>query len=160
MKHTTILALLFVLGCTTAANQQTAANAQQNAKPSEFKNLQVLPRDISHDELIGVMRTFTRSLGQRCDYCHVVTATEPKQVFDFPSDAKEEKRIARVMMQMTSQINGTWLPRVDVAEGHPAPAAGQARDAQVSCWTCHRGKAQPEPMPPPPPPPAAPSAAH
>jgi hypothetical protein len=150
MKATAAFALLFILGCTTASNPGTtasssAAPAQQSQ--SQFKNLQILPKDIPRDELIGIMRTFTRSLGVRCNACHVVTATEPKEVLDFASDAKEEKRIARVMMQMTANINRTWLPRVEVAEGHPAPTGDQIQD-QVNCWTCHRGKPEPEPMPP------------
>lgn len=151
MKNSIVFALLFVLGCTTAANTTPAPATQQAQSQSQFKNLQVLPQDIQRDQLLAIMRTFTRSLGVQCNTCHVVTATEPKQVFDFPSDAKEEKRIARVMMKMTSNINRTWLPQVEVAEGHPMPAPDQIQD-QVSCWTCHRGQQQPEPMPPPPPP--------
>jgi hypothetical protein len=66
------------------------------------------------------------------------------------------------MIQMTQQINEEWLERVEQAEGHheeeAAPATGTAALTQprVGCWTCHRGKVEPE-MPPPPPPPAAPA---
>lgn len=147
---------LFLLpGCT--AMTQTNAPAQPQ---SEFKNLQILPRTITRPELLSIMRSFTRGLGVRCNECHVVTATEPKEVLDFPSDAKEEKRVARVMMQMTSQINGPWLERVEAAEGHEEehhPAAPEGAEAashvqpRVTCWTCHRGKVEPE-LPPPPPP--------
>lgn len=139
-----IVALIVFLGCTT-----TSAPPQQ-PRTSEFRNLQILPRDIPRDELLAVMRTFTRSLGVRCNHCHVVTATEPKEVLDFPADSKEEKRVARVMMQMTTQINGAWMDRVEAAEGH-AESPSAANEMRVSCWTCHRGKAEPE-MPPPPPP--------
>ncbi len=146
-----IFALIVFLGCTTTATapQQQAAAATK----SEFKNLQIFPKDIPRDELIAAMRNFTRALGVRCNHCHVVTATEPKEVLDFPSDAKEEKRVARVMLQMTQQINGAWMDRVEQAEGH-APAAASEREMRVMCWTCHRGKTEPE-MPPPPTPPAA-----
>jgi hypothetical protein len=150
-----ILPLVLILGCTTM-NPPAAAPAQTE---SQFKNLQVFPRDISRDELIGSMRVFTRSLGVRCDHCHVVTATEPKQVLDFPSDAKEEKKIARVMLRMTTEIDTAWMQRVEVAEGHDEPMkAMEPQDAvmngRVGCWTCHRGKVQPEEPPPPEPPPA------
>lgn len=152
MKATAALALLFILGCTATTGTGTgttgsATTAAPQQAQSQHKNLQILPRDIPRDELLAIMRTFTRSLGVRCNHCHVVTATEPKEVLDFPSDAKEEKRVARVMMQMTANINRTWLPRVEVAEGHPMPTADQIED-QVVCWTCHRGKTEPDPVPP------------
>jgi hypothetical protein len=154
--------LLLILGC-TATNSQPAA-APATTSPAGFKNLKVLPRDISREQLLTVMRTFTRSLGVKCNHCHVATATTPKEVLDFPSDAKEEKRVARVMIQMTRQINEEWLERVEQAEGDgeadEAPAAtgtAELTQPRVGCWTCHRGHAEPE-MPPPPPPPAAPPA--
>jgi hypothetical protein len=156
MNKTLVFALSLVLGCTTT--QSSTPPAAQ----SEFKNLQVLPKNISHDELIETMRGFTRSLGVKCGACHVVTATEPKMEFDFPNDSKEEKRIARVMIQMTQQINGAWLERVEAAEAvkgeeakREALAGAPEEPVRVSCWTCHRGKEEPE-MPPPPPPAAAP----
>lgn len=153
-----ILPLVLILGCTTM-NTPAAAPAQAQTE-SLFKNLQVFPRDISRDELIGSMRVFTRSLGVRCNHCHVVTATEPKEVLDFASDAKEEKKIARVMLSMTTEIDSTWMARVEAAEGQSAaPKAMAPQDAvmsgRVGCWTCHRGKTEPE-MPPPPEPPPAP----
>lgn len=153
MRTTLSLMLVSMLGCTT---MQTTAPAAQT---SEFKNVQVLPKTLTRQELIAIMRTFTRGLGVRCNHCHVVTATTPEEQLDFASDAKEEKRVARVMIQMTQQINGPWLERVEAAEGHHeeeahAPAAGQAAQMRVGCWTCHRGKPEPE-MPPPPPPPAS-----
>jgi hypothetical protein len=141
-----LAALLIFLGCTTTTGTTTGAAAQQQARPSEFKNLQVFPKDIPHDDLIAAMRGFTRSLGVRCDACHVVTATEPKQVLDFPSDAKDEKRVARVMIQMTQQLNGAWMDRVEQAEGprtnasaQPTAAPPEENEPRVSCWTCHRG---------------------
>jgi hypothetical protein len=156
-----ILPLVLILGCTTM-HDGTPAQPQANAAaaPQGFKNLQVFPRNIPREELIASMRIFTRSLGVRCDHCHVVTATEPKQVLDFPSDAKEEKKIARVMLRMTMELDGTWMPRVAAAEGHPGTPKmvppQQAVTGRVGCWTCHRGKAEPEEPPPPEPPPARP----
>jgi len=149
-----IVTAVLLLGC-TGTTPQPASAPQQAASAAGFKNLQVLPRDISRDQLLAVMRTFTRGLGVRCNHCHVVTATTPKEELDFPSDAKEEKRVARVMIQMTRQINGEWLERVEQAEGHAEEHAEAAsatpEQPRVGCWTCHRGKPEPE-MPPPPPP--------
>lgn len=143
---------LLLLGCTTTMQSGTTPAAAPAATASQFKNLQVFPRDIPRDDLIAAMRVFTRSLGVRCNHCHVVTATEPKEVLDFPADTKEEKRIARVMLQMVTELNQTWLQRVEMAEGHPASTETvmpqEAVSGRIGCWTCHRGKTEPE-MPPP-----------
>lgn len=147
------ISLLLILGCTTTTGPVSPAAP---AAHSEFKNLEVLPRNITRDELMTVMRSFNRGLGVRCDHCHVVTATTPQQQFDFPADTKETKRAARVMLQMTMQINGEWLDRVEAAEhGTTVAQARAARAAEnagmrVTCWTCHRGKPEPETPPAPP----------
>ena len=141
MKRIAVLALLAILGCMTS--QQPAPQA---AAKSQYKNLQVLPKDISREQLLATMRGFTRALGVRCNHCHVVTATEPKEELDFPSDAKPEKNVARTMVRMTRDINSNWMARVD-------PENATRPEPRVGCWTCHRGKEEPE-MPPPPPPPA------
>jgi Photosynthetic reaction centre cytochrome C subunit len=135
---------LVMLSCTT---QQTTPAAAPAAAPAvvanpEFKNLQVLPKDLTRDQLTTIMRSFSQALGVRCNECHVVTATEPRQQFDFASDAKPEKLAARVMIQTTMDLNNRWIPRVKAAAKVQEPA--QAPGMDVSCWTCHRGKKQPE----------------
>src|SRR5688572_6935105 len=104
MKKYVIVALVLILGCASSMSTQQTPPAA--APQSEFKNLQVFPKDIPRDQLIAAMRGFTRSLGVRCNHCHVVTATEPEEKLDFPADTKEEKRVARVMLRMVQQING------------------------------------------------------
>ena len=132
-----------------AASAPPAPAAQAQAQPAGFKNLQVLPKDIPREQLLAIMRNFTRSLGVRCNHCHVVTATEPKEQFDFAADTKEEKRVARVMVRMTMSLNNEWMPRVEAAEhpeeaNHPPPA-----EPRIVCWTCHRGRPEPEAPPAP-----------
>lgn len=101
--------------------------------PDKFTNLKVLPKSTSKDQLISVMRGFSMGLGVRCDHCHVDDdKSTPKRV-DFASDEKKEKKIARVMMKMASQINGSLLPK-----------AGIQSPAQVRCVTCHHGLPRPE----------------
>ena len=128
----TLIAVLFLAGC-TAVQQQKA----QPARPDDlhFHNLQVLPQNIPQQDLVEIMKGFTRGLGVRCQYCHVQTATEPKEQFDFASDAKREKLNARVMMRMTQKINQDYISKV--TEAHTV----------VTCWTCHRGEAQPDIQP-------------
>ena len=133
MKRVVVLVALVILGCTSI--RQPAPPPQ-----SEFKNLQVLPHTLTRPELVGIMRSFTRGLGVKCDHCHVVVATEPKMEFDFPNDAKETKRAARIMIQTVQALNRDFIPRVEAAAGG-APVPGEM---YVTCWTCHRGQAEPE----------------
>jgi predicted trehalose synthase len=137
-----IRSLIVIAALTLAA---CAAMQQQQAQPvrtdqGEFKNLKVLPQNISHDELIATMRGFARSLGVRCDACHVAIPGETNK-FDFPSDAKPEKNIARQMVLMTRNINSNTMAKL---VGEP----GEKFD-NVTCFTCHRGHAHPEKAPPP-----------
>lgn len=85
--------------------------AQEAAAPPPFENLQVLPEDIPRQELIDTMKGFTRALGVRCSHCHVGEGDD-LSTYDFPSDAKGEKRAARVMIEMVRAINGEHLPRM------------------------------------------------
>ena len=98
------------------------------------KNLQVLPNDISRDVLIEKMKGVAGALGVRCDFCHV-NEGEDFDTFDFASDAKEKKKLARVMLTMVKEINEKYLPQV---------SHGHGEKAEVKCITCHRGKEHPE----------------
>jgi len=101
--------------------------------PETFTNLQVLPSDIPREELVRVMRGFTGALGVRCNHCHVGPGPATLEGFDFASDAKETKKVARVMMRMTREINTRLLPQT-----------GRSPLTEVRCMTCHRGVAKPE----------------
>jgi Photosynthetic reaction centre cytochrome C subunit len=146
---TLIFACLIIVGC-TAISQQKSMPAQPDNL--EFHNLRVLSPNITHDELIATMRGVSRSLGTRCEHCHVQTATEPRPAFDFPNDAKPEKKAARTMLLMTRAINKDYVSKVN------------AHGEGVTCFTCHRGHTVPETAPAAPAPqrpggpPAAPSA--
>ncbi len=108
------------------------------AQPSPFadaKNLQVLPAEISPRELGQTMKGFTRALGVRCTHCHVGVEGEPLSSYDFASDDKAPKRVARNMLQMVDQLNAQLLPTA-LAEDGPA-------EVRVECMTCHRGHARP-----------------
>ena len=151
-----------ILGCAAqststpaapTAPQVAPAPAPAPASPPQWKNLQVLPTTLTRDELVNIMKSFTRGLGVRCNHCHVVTATEPREQFDFPNDTKATKRAAREMIKTVNALNKELIPRVVVALGEEAHD-----EMYVTCWTCHRGKQEPESPPPPPPqPPAAPA---
>jgi photosynthetic reaction center cytochrome c subunit len=101
--------------------------------PDKFTNLKVLPKNITKDRLISVMRGFSMGLGVRCEHCHVDDDTSTPKRVDFASDEKKEKKIARVMMKMASEINGSLLPKTGIQS-----------PAQVRCVTCHHGLPRPE----------------
>lgn len=103
--------------------------------PENPKNIKVLPDSIRGARLGAVMRGFTGSLGVRCEHCHV--GSGDLSTFDFASDEKPTKRIARVMIQMVQEINGTELEKL-TALGRPA-----AQRVQVTCTTCHHGQPRP-----------------
>lgn len=101
-----------------------------------WKNLKVLPQDISKDSLDHLMKSYSLALNVKCSHCHAPSTTEPNKL-DFASDAKVEKEIARGMIVMTNDLNERYfLPYL------PDPKPAQA-DA-VNCVMCHRGVANPE----------------
>ena len=132
-----VVIVLLIAGC-TAIRQQKAMPAK--ADNLEFHNLKVLSPNITHDELIATMRGFARALGTRCEHCHVQTATDPRPQFDFPSDAKPEKKIARQMILMARDINANYISKLPHDRGETP---------NVTCGTCHRGHTTPEPYNPP-----------
>jgi hypothetical protein len=106
--------------------------AQQ--QPPPLTNLQLYPKDIPRPELIATMQGFAQALGVQCTYCHV---GQPPQ-FDFASDAKPQKTVARKMILMSREITAK-LPEIT---GKPASDVTRLR-----CATCHRGVAIPKLLP-------------
>ena len=144
--------LLLAAGC--AALLAAVATAQAPTPPTstatpQYKNLQVLPKDISQEQLFPIMKNFAQALGVRCVHCHVGEEGEPMSTFDFASDAKKEKLVARNMLVMVHRINEQDFGVKDFKE------------VKVTCFTCHRGSTKPLTAPPPAPPatPAPPAAA-
>ena len=112
----------------------TTVSAQGKFPPDSFTNLKVLPKNISQRDLITMMRGFTGALGVRCQYCHVGREGMPLDSFNFKSDDKRTKRVARVMIDMLNHINDEHL--ADVPD-RPTP------HVVVRCETCHRGVSRP-----------------
>jgi hypothetical protein len=104
----------------------------------KFKNLKILPKNISEKELDSVMHIFTRGLGVRCDFCHAATADKK---MDFASDSKPEKNIARKMIKMNRKINKKYFDYAKDEQGNAVQA--------LSCYSCHHGEARPAKNPPP-----------
>jgi Photosynthetic reaction centre cytochrome C subunit len=152
------LRLLLVLSLSTAAFAQTptpppggqAPPAGQARRPIPApSNLKVLPRDMSGEQVIAIMRGFVGQLGVECGYCHAKDPATGRN--NFASDANPMKDRARVMMKMTASIDTDFLPQLtDPKPGNP-----------VTCGTCHQGMSKPPVFVPKPeehgPRPAAPS---
>src|SRR5690554_559342 len=89
----------------------------------KYKNLKVLPKDISEENLDAVMDSFNEALGVKCSHCH---ARGENGRLDFASDANIQKDIAREMMKMTRKINRKYFK-----ENDPMNYA-------VTCYTCNK----------------------
>ncbi len=108
----------------------------QKHDDEKAKNLKVLPKDISGKELHEIMRGYSMALGVRCNFCHVSEQVEgqEKPKFDFASDNKPEKTIARDMMKMTAAINEKYIGKM---------VGGDHTLEQITCVTCHMGRKTP-----------------
>jgi hypothetical protein len=87
----------------------------------KLEAIKVLPKTWSYDQVKKYMEDKVAvGLGQKCVFCH-----DPK---NFTAD-KPRKTLAREMITMTNDLNKKYF-------------AGKPR---ISCITCHKGKAEPEP---------------
>jgi len=102
------------------------------------KNLQVLPKDMTRQQVTQIMRGFTRGLGVRCPFCHVGEEGADLSTFDFASDEKPNKKAARLMLKMVTDVNQQLASVGDKPAGEP----------RVTCYTCHRGAEKPLTAPP------------
>lgn len=103
-----------------SAPPQTPAPGASAPKLAEeqFKNIQAL-KGIPAEQVIPSMQFIAASLGVECEYCHVEHANE--------KDDKKTKVTARKMINMMMAINRENF------EGH----------REVTCYSCHRGSADP-----------------
>lgn len=99
-----------------------------------YKNLKVLPKHITKEQMDSVMHHFTASLNVKCAFCHV--RNEEAKTWDFASDDNKHKLVARDMMKMTDKINGKYF---NVTGGKKNLNA----QLMVTCYTCHHGSSEP-----------------
>ncbi|HYR51494.1 MAG TPA: c-type cytochrome [Candidatus Dormibacteraeota bacterium] len=125
----TVLILLTLTGVLARTGQ-----AQPRFEwPDRAKNLKVLPKDLAKEKLQATMVGFTRSLGVRCPFCHVGQEGQPLTTFDFASDQKPMKQVARGMMKLVKKTNED-IRKMNIPE---------PRHVEVQCVTCHRGRPRP-----------------
>ena len=118
-------AILFIAARREASPAKTFASAERKVDQVE-KNIKVL-NGTPQAQLFPTMRFMAASLGVSCEHCHVAKDGN----FDFASDEKESKRVARDMIKMTMVANKTTFG------GKP----------EISCFTCHRGQVAPQNLP-------------
>jgi photosynthetic reaction center cytochrome c subunit len=120
-----------------AAAQQTAVQPYPTNGPAAalgtpdsvkaedyYKNIQVL-KGVPANQIVPMMEYMRAALGGiRCQYCHNAPP-------DFAGDDKPQKRTGRKMLQMVMDINKNTF--------------GSA--VTVTCFTCHRGSADPVSVP-------------
>jgi tetratricopeptide (TPR) repeat protein len=123
-----VLSALLILSAGTSLAQQPRFEW-----PERAKNLKVLPKNTPKEKLQATMIGYTRALGVRCPFCHVGEEGKPLTTFDFVSDEKPTKQVARGMMKMVNNIEKD-LKKIKFT--HPDRAT-------VACVTCHRGRPRP-----------------
>ena len=124
---TTLMFALLVALATPSRNVSDASNVpqlNQDDKPIEQtrKNIQVL-KGLPESQLYPSMWLIASSLDVGCDYCHVKLDQTRNDKWDWGSDEKPKKLIARRMMKMVMDINRTNF------DG----------ETFVTCYSCHRG---------------------
>lgn len=123
-----VIVLISVVVGVAVQGQQAPPPQGGRAPLPPPKNLQVLPKDTTRQQLTPMMRSIAGALGVECTHCHV-------SMTDQASDEKPTKLVARKMIKMTLAINSEMLKDV----GDPAAAGTQ----RVTCFTCHRGALKP-----------------
>jgi hypothetical protein len=131
MPRVFVVAIAIVVVASSAA-----AQVPNKFPPDSLINTKVIPHSTPMPQVVAMMRNFTGALGVRCQYCHVGQEGQPLSQFDFASDQKREKLVARQMMLMVQEVNR----RLDTLPD------GRSPTLQASCATCHRGLTRPVPL--------------
>ncbi|WP_121352690.1 c-type cytochrome [Flavisolibacter nicotianae] len=136
MKKTFLVILAFVglVALSCAVTKTTGGDGH-----SSYKNLKVLPKDITHEQMDSVMHHFTGSLNVKCNFCHV--RNEEKKEMDWAADDNKHKLVARQMLTMTNDLNKKYFNLTGSAMNISTPL-------MVTCFTCHHGSTEPSTNPP------------
>jgi hypothetical protein len=104
------------------------SSANEDEKP---KNLKVLSKNLSRQQVVDIMKVYSKSLGVKCGFCHKHDNSNPPN-FDFASDEKWEKLTARKMIKMVNNINKKYIDKI-----------GEGKFDKITCVTCHMGSTDP-----------------
>lgn len=129
--HITFFFILAAVAWAAGATTIVTGQSTETVVLQEPMRLEVLPKAWTRAQVELVMEAFNTSLGVECEYCHAeasggrTAAPGEPPALDYASDAKEEKRVSRFMIQLVMDINT------------------DLEDEIVSCYTCHVGKTTP-----------------
>lgn len=125
VKQAAAAAIPALVICLLAADRSTIASFEHQAAPPQdktaeqvYKNIQIF-NGLPASGLMRGMDFFSKSLGVDCTHCHVQN--------EFEKDDKPTKQTARKMYRMSQLVRK------------------ELNVSRVTCYTCHRGHAQPEP---------------
>jgi hypothetical protein len=111
-----------------------AAKPPAEEKPV-YKNLKVLSKKISDEDMDYVMETFGVNLGVNCLFCHPGKQNGTDYSFDYATDQLLNKRVAREMLRMTMRLNKKYFN---------VKLTGMMNTRGIIwCKTCHRGNPVP-----------------
>src|ERR1051326_1423624 len=122
--HRIALILAILVPLFAQEEKQQKQEKQPKREAPAPTNLKVL-KGATGAEVSQIMRTFTAGLGVQCTYCHIQG--------NFPSDENPKKETARQMIAMTKLVNAQFPDK----------------KMHVTCFTCHRGEAEPKTAPEP-----------
>jgi hypothetical protein len=126
-NHLVVTGAVACLGAVLPFGSAAFAQAKPQMADDVFKNIQVL-KGLTVDEFMGTMGLFSAALNVCCGDCHTgAGGSNPKWEDDPP-----RKKTARRMVQVMNKVN------------HDSFGGAQ----MVTCWTCHRGSANPATTPP------------
>jgi len=101
------------------------AGREDSSSQVVFQNLELL-QDTTAGRLVRLMDSYSVALGRNCEFCHVIDK--------WADDSKQDKKRARLMIQITNTINREQLSKMPPSrEGTP----------KIECMTCHRGRNEP-----------------
>jgi hypothetical protein len=116
----------------------TAAKPPREDK-QEYKNLKVLSKKISDEDMDYVMETFSSNLGSNCLFCHPGKQNGTEYSIDYATDQLQNKRISRDMLRMTMKLNKKYF--------NTTLTGLMNTRGKIWCRTCHQGN--PVPLLPP-----------
>jgi hypothetical protein len=145
-----IALLTAALFAVTSAAQAPQGPPPGGGPPRTFpkpKNLKVLPKNFTGQQVHDTMEGWAGALGVHCDTCHAADPTNigpnGKPRLKFEDDSKDDKRMARIMYKMTEDIKVRYVAKVAAMDKMDSPAP------PLTCGTCHRGHIDPEAYVPP-----------
>jgi hypothetical protein len=105
-----------------------------------YKNLQVLSKNITDENMDYVMGSFNSGLGANCLFCHPGRQNGTEFSINYVTDSLRNKRVAREMLRMTMRLNKKYF--------NTKLTGLMETRGKIWCKTCHRSNPVPILFPP------------